>query len=144
MANKANLRLWVAALRSGAFTQGHGVMRTVSGDRHCCLGVAQEVALRAGHLPVGPIKWGQTSNMEGSIAAKFYGLERGEMFGDYPVMLDTGNALDPYPTHAAMLNDSRGWTFDQIADAIEATYDLLTYDEIFDPSFVPANETVAT
>jgi hypothetical protein len=116
---------------------------TPSGFKHCCLGVAQEVALRAGHLPAKDIYWGMTSAIERSIAVEFYGLEPG-MFNNYPVEVDAGSVLDPRPTNVAILNDSMGWTFNQIADAVERTFDLLTYDEIFDPSFVPDNETVAT
>lgn len=39
-------KLWVKALRSGEYTQGSKFMRC--GDRHCCLGVAQEVAIKCG------------------------------------------------------------------------------------------------
>lgn len=141
MANKANLRLWVAALRSGAYTQGTGAMKMDA--KHCCMGVMQEVALRAGFQPKNEIQWGVTSQVESSIFREFYGLE--PMFTDgTTVYLKTKAVLDPSLTSASVLNDRYKWTFDQIADAVERTYDLLTYDEIFDPSFVPANETVAT
>lgn len=46
---KADLKAkWIAALRSGEYQQGHGVLR--SGDHYCCLGVLCEVALKAGVL----------------------------------------------------------------------------------------------
>ena len=35
-------RLWVEALRSGKYCQGHGVLRR--GDRYCCLGVACDIS----------------------------------------------------------------------------------------------------
>src|SRR2546423_13169889 len=48
--NKENMRLWVAALRSGEYKQGTGTLeRTVDGEtRHCCLGVACRVAMNNG------------------------------------------------------------------------------------------------
>lgn len=141
MANKANLRKWVAALRSGAFKQGVGSMKleTPTGPVYCCLGVAQEIALRSGHLPKTEVPWGPTSALEPSILQEFYGLSDGSEF-----MVDAGNVLDKTNTHLALLNDVAGWDFNQIADAVEKKFDLLTYDEIYDPTFVPANETVAT
>jgi len=39
-------KLWLAALRSGKYLQGKGYMRRAG--RHCCLGVLQECALKAG------------------------------------------------------------------------------------------------
>ena len=41
-----NAKRWVAALRSGEFKQGRGVLRV--GDLFCCLGVSCELAVRAG------------------------------------------------------------------------------------------------
>lgn len=43
MTNKDNIRLWVDALRSGQYVQGHGALRPEEG-LYCCLGVACEVA----------------------------------------------------------------------------------------------------
>lgn len=140
MANKANLRLWVAALRSGTYTQGYKFMRNneFPNAEHCCLGVMQEVALRAGHLPKGPVNWGVTSWVEPSILEEFYGLRQMDL------QVNAGAVLDGSETSLTVLNDGYGWTFDQIADIVEKKWDLLTYDEIYDPAFVPVNETVAT
>jgi len=43
-------RLWLEALRSDEYKQGTDTLctPTVDGDRHCCLGVACEVAVKAG------------------------------------------------------------------------------------------------
>jgi hypothetical protein len=41
---------WVAALRSGAFEQGHGMLKNAEG-KYCCLGVLQEL-VRPGSLDV--------------------------------------------------------------------------------------------
>jgi hypothetical protein len=45
-----NARAWVRALRSGKYKQGKNQLR--SGDRFCCLGVACELAVKAG--VIGP------------------------------------------------------------------------------------------
>jgi hypothetical protein len=46
--NKANVRLWVDALRSGEFQQGTGALHNTETGGYCCLGVACEVAYRNG------------------------------------------------------------------------------------------------
>lgn len=139
MPNKAHLRLWVAALRSGIYKQGKMFMR--QGSQHCCLGVAMEVALRAGHKPAGAIEWGQHSVLERSIHEEFYGFEW--MTGTRNIRVTTDMPLITM-TSLADLNDKYNWNFNEIADAIEKEFDLLTYDEIFDPEFVPSDEAVAT
>lgn len=139
MPNKAHLRLWVAALRSGIYKQGERFMRL--GSKHCCLGVGMEVALRAGHMPPRPINWEQTSIMERSIHEEFYGFDWN--ISKFNIRVSTDMPLMPTVT-LADLNDKYHWTFNQIADVIEKEFDLLTYDEIFDPKFVPSDEAVAT
>jgi hypothetical protein len=47
---KENRTKWVAALRSGKYEQGKGYLRI--GPRHCCLGVACELAKKELDLPV--------------------------------------------------------------------------------------------
>jgi hypothetical protein len=44
--NLVNMRVWINALESGEFLQGHGSLR--GANTHCCLGVATELAVRAG------------------------------------------------------------------------------------------------
>ena len=40
--NKANIKLWVDALRSGKYQQARGALKT--GDAYCCLGVACDIS----------------------------------------------------------------------------------------------------
>lgn len=119
--NKARVQLWVDALRSGEFTQARGVLEArdlyenglpqVTG--HCCLGVAQHVALRNGWDPlVGhtDLDWGRA------------GLdhEAGKWFG-----FGVSDRADPKLTESTSCveaNDQLGWSFEQIADALEARY----------------------
>ena len=104
--NRENIQKWVDALRSGEYEQGKGNLKTADG-KFCCLGVACEIS------------------------------ELGEWNGRY--YLDASNFLPPEVQgwlglssspqivgvadgSAWYLNDHRGWSFDQIADAIERTY----------------------
>lgn len=46
--NRENFQKWVDALRSGAYKQGFGRLYTAENDTYCCLGVACDLAERAG------------------------------------------------------------------------------------------------
>jgi|SRR5688500_2127325 len=113
--NKENMRLWVAALRSGEYEQGHGALHDHN-DKFCCLGVACEVALKAGvKMPVTPhgnyIRYGQEISHLPTVVQEWLGL---------PVM-------DPFVApmvSAVSANDGHRWSFEQIADSVEALYGL--------------------
>lgn len=121
--NKENLRKWVEALRSGRYRQAHGALRAWANDddaeqveeegyHYCCLGVACDLAgmseeangWQYGTLPPQVQEW--------------LGIEENN-----PKL-----APSPYAASgrlsASELNDIYGWTFDQIADAIEKRYGL--------------------
>ena len=122
MPNKENLREWVKALRSGEYEQTTGALRR--GDGYCCLGVACDIS--------GLGEWRDKPDM----AESFY------VIGDRPgesatlprdvrewlgVESANPNLLDEHGNRhisAAFLNDTKGYTFDQLADAIERTYEL--------------------
>jgi hypothetical protein len=120
-ANKARVQLWVDALRSGEFTQAQGVLEQTEQEDgiprvvgHCCLGVAQHVALRNGWQSIGrhpaELDWGR-AGMD---------LEIGEWYG-----FTFANKNDPMlteTTSCVAANDQRGWSFEKIADALEARY----------------------
>lgn len=126
MVNKKNMRLVVAALRSGAFEQGQGLLKqkTASGSMlHCCLGVACEVAMRNGiELEVtvsGMIRSDQIG----------YRFDGGGSALPYRVMewlgLETPNPLVDLGMTAIMANDAYSWDFKGIADGFESYYGLL-------------------
>lgn len=48
-----NAKAWVAALRSGEYEQGTGVLR--AGNKYCCLGIACVLAVKAGVIPEGVV-----------------------------------------------------------------------------------------
>lgn len=110
--NVENMRAWVAALRSGRYKQGLNRLRT--DDRFCCLGVACDIS--------GLTQWTK-NDMNQDV---YFDLHRilphevqtwlGVSSGD-PDLLVNG-----LRTSAAYMNDYRGLTFAQIADAIEETW----------------------
>lgn len=120
-----HVRLWVDALRSGDFKQGQNVLR--ANRKYCCLGVACEQY----HNEVGgqwtdqPELGRQTFTAKHAAYAATFDLptEVAEW------LLGNKDDTDPYlidetgETHlASRLNDDKGYTFAQIADAIERTY----------------------
>lgn len=124
--NKNNIKLWVDALRSGEFSQTQRAMHRAGplalvGDDylpagHCCLGVACEIAVKngldlddwssAGYLPYEAMDWLGFNSINPIIA-------QGPTLGE---PAHTGDIT------AAFANDALGWTFDQIADAVEKRF----------------------
>lgn len=114
----ANRSLWVAALRSGKYRQTVGTLEDAEG--FCCLGVACRVAMDHGlfldrkskdgavyyndedcYLPDEVVKWLGLGSMTGTLVE---------------VIRENGMAVESI----ADCNDTLGWSFNQIADAIEA------------------------
>lgn len=133
MASKANMRLVVAALRSDEFTQGQGFLKVQLLDgtyRHCCLGVACEIAMRHG-VELDVVKFSDQS-MEGKIGFRFNGNG-----SDLPVAVrqwlgvSSNPCVDPEDawTTAVAANDAHNWDFGRIADGFERTYGLLEGDD---------------
>ena len=100
---KELLAKWLAALRSGEYTQCAGHLE--KDGAHCCLGVLQAVT--------GDV-------VEDDGLPSFFWLDGKEVAfktsGGYP---DRAPYLDPLGTSAAEANDD-GLTFAELADAIEA------------------------
>lgn len=127
--NKENVRKWVDALRSGEFKQGSSYLNLE--ETYCCLGVACEVAIREGVQVERTIC---DCNVEGCCRSTRY--DGGDAWLPKSVQkwlgVDNGDIPIFYEDEllsAADLNDNRALSFEQIADAIEATYlkeELLT------------------
>lgn len=124
--NVENMTAFVAALRSGEFKQGIGSLRqaTESGEfRYCCLGVATELALRAGVT----VELGNpycTHDDACSVWAH-HGFLADEVAGWLGINSDnpTLPGDDDEEGHpASVWNDSMGATFDDIAGKFEARY----------------------
>lgn len=97
---------WVAALRSGRYRQGHGLLRQESSDgkpEYCCLGVAYNVATRGKGWTLRPGNSALTASGEGAYLNKEDAM------------------YIPTRTQARLvqLNDGEKWDFKRIADWIE-------------------------
>ena len=106
-------KLWVAALRSGEYTQGIGRLRT-DDNKFCCLGVL--CAIHAESTPsfkVRPDPLGHLLNRSAIPldVTKWSGVNFS--YGDHVVIDGTSRCLSDH-------NDCAGATFLQLADAIES------------------------
>lgn len=113
--NVENMRAWVAALRSGKYQQGRNTLRTVDG-RFCCLGVACDISGLAqwtDHEVRGFLYDGRKGVLPPRVA-EWLGIDTN------PELLPTHESGQTVP--ASNLNDGFGYTFDEIADAIEETW----------------------
>lgn len=104
---KEHRRLWVAALRSGKYEQGRGVLRTAN-NQFCCLGVACDIS-GVGH-------WSDEREYYAGDDAKYAVLPR-------PVMAwlglrDTGGEFGR--RDSLIDQNDGGKTFAEIADIIES------------------------
>lgn len=120
--NKANIRLWVDALRSGKYRQGRQYLETVGKDgvvRHCCLGVACRVAMANG------VDEFTTTRGDETVITVF-----DKHVGVLPLNVRVWLGLDDCDPKlvvdgsvtAIEANDDCNWSFDQIASALEETY----------------------
>lgn len=122
--NEARVKLWIDALRSGEWKQAQEVLEYVEEDgtkSHCCLGVAQWIAFRNGYEPgegatPEDYDWG-AAGMAHAIG-DWYGFSA-PITSD-PTLVDATE--DDQEITCVVANDSRNWTFAQIADALEARY----------------------
>lgn len=111
-----NAKKWVAALRSGKYTQGRLYLKTADGS-FCCLGVACEVAIENGveieitgngHAD-SYLYDGRQSNLPLTVR-KWVGLQTAN--GDYENTVDDKCLIG--------LNDIEKKSFSEIADFIES------------------------
>lgn len=99
---------WLEALRSGRYKQGTGVLRRVK-EEYCCLGVLCDV--------VSPVGW----DREMLNSHYYYSYDSEYETTDLPPALKTLVCItEDDAAHLISMNDSKGYTFDQIADWIEA------------------------
>lgn len=102
---------WVAALRSGEYTQGQQTLRTRN-DTFCCLGVLCDLAAKSGHgyWAMDEEGWAHRTREEDGIHMPA---------GD--VALWSGLPWD-HQKDLATLNDDEGWDFHMIATYIEEKF----------------------
>lgn len=132
--NKKRVRLWVDALRSGEYEQTQAILLTGTGSgglRFCCLGVACEVALKHGSLPMrrDGVEYVVTETDGGEhddhgqelpvVVKDWFGFTHTNPHLQVPPGSDIG---DDEKVTAIGLNDDHEWDFNRIADAVEYTY----------------------
>lgn len=135
MVNKANMRLWVAALRSGKYPQGRGTLKQITTDGtvlgYCCMGVMCEVAIEHGVAidarivsiadAVKKVSFnGSTAFLRGNVIEWLGVGHNGELDRDLVIGMD-GNEM----ISAAYANDELKWDFEKIAESMESYYKLL-------------------
>lgn len=134
--NIENMRLFVAALRSGEFPQG--TMRLArcitlgpeagSDWKYCCLGVACEIALRHGVVMAvdlissgsHTVKQYDTNNVTLPLAVQQW-LGIGEDVPHVPHPEQPDSNLIP----VTRANDDLGWDFEVIAQALDLRFKLV-------------------
>lgn len=104
-----NQKKWIEAIRSGEYSQAKNYLRTEGG--YCCLGVAVKVI--SGREP----KIRGTGQLLGVYSSVRKALKLRGSSGELVSYIETGDWTRA--DSLAKLNDD-GWTFDQIADYIEA------------------------
>ena len=139
MVNKENMRLVVAALRSGKYPQGQGRLKQIRNDstevKYCCMGVMCEVAIEHGvelKVTTDPLAEGFVSvNFDGSAAflrekvLDWLGVRaNGELDRDLIIGKDDTETIS-----AAFANDELKWDFERIAESMESYYKLLEDDD---------------
>lgn len=119
--NQDRLALGTAALRSGEYQQGKNRLRV--GDKYCCLGVLTEVAIANG-VPCavregvdGATYYDGSGSILSFNVAGWYGFAEEETMGGNPALEHNGVHTD-----CVTANDDLEWDFNQIADALDATY----------------------
>lgn len=120
MPNVEAIREWVAALRGGEFTQTTGALHDAMG--YCCLGVACETFRRI----TGKGRWDSLYDFDmgdytvgdvlPEVVAGWLGVDTN------PALVSAADPVLAELVLAASLNDEHGYTFADIADAIERTY----------------------
>lgn len=125
MVNKANMRLWANALKTGDYTQGREFLKQIEGAvvKYCCLGVACEVAIANGvKLDVGlsqqVFNFGERTGVLPDAVIQWLGLPAQ---AHDPIVVRT--------TRATAANDIVRLSFEQIANGLIETYELEQTDE---------------
>lgn len=111
------IKLWTDALRSGKYKQGRVKLYNTKDDTYCCLGVLCRVYEENVGKVLPEIERKALLNNELEVVKDWVNLIYSD--GDYGL----GNSL-------ASLNDTKCFTFNQIADIIESKPEGLFFDKL--------------
>lgn len=119
--NKTNMLKWIEALESGKYGQGTGLLRS-QGDRFCCLGVACDIAGPS----VGGEWWADHKNewsfFVGAVADKTHLPAEVCKWLGVPFQYERAIEIEGEPI--TNLNDTRLWSFGDIAAGLRKKYGL--------------------
>lgn len=120
-AQKARIKRWVAALRSGKYEQGQGYLRQDITDHHghttsefCCLGVLCDLTPRA-----RLVRYNDRPSDE-AIRHYDFGRTTNDQVIDHVAWTELTGLPDTFQSELTDMNDSGSYGFDEIADCIEA------------------------
>jgi hypothetical protein len=133
----ANRKKWIKALRSGKYKQGKGYLH-IKGEKQdsfCCLGVACDLALKAGvELKTQQVT---ATNKDDEVQVMMYDHEQGELPEEVQKWLGLATVCGTFSTkngfkYLTSLNDGddpagiKGKSFKQISNIIEKHEKSLT------------------
>ena len=127
--NKADLKTWVAALRSGKYNRGTYKLKqsdSVGNETYCCLGVWCDIF--RGRTNLNWKSWNNINNIplnpewsiSHSIGSNYSTVPSKLSFGIFDGSINVNYKGEV--TSIMYLNDALQLPFSEIADAIEATY----------------------
>lgn len=105
--NKPDIQQWINALRSGNYSQTKFYLQNNIG--YCCLGLACQL-----FIPQNQIEYNSLGYIIGQLPSRQHNAPKWLKGINADFMCKTGEFL-------SKLND-KGWTFNQIADALETVY----------------------
>lgn len=126
---------WVTALRSGEYKQGTGCLnKLIDGEEHyCCLGVLADLAARQGiverFVPDDGFDGDPFRNYDGEAGLPPLAVwswaaadKISTSFSPAGPRVQIDQDGEEFWSGLSSLNDTDGWTFDQIADVIEEQF----------------------
>lgn len=123
--NRESVAKWVAALRSGEYLQGRGML--ANGGKYCCLGVACDLAVKDG-VPVNVDERACCGELRPCGNTTVYFDDEGTYLPTSVMMWLGTNERNPSARYAdkeytlSRLNDDGAFSFLDIADIIERNY----------------------
>lgn len=131
---KEIMEKWVAALRSGEYKQGIGLLHDRTQNTYCCLGVLSELAVKEGVCPKSKVDSTALSEMATSATSNraAFGLSYEttylckEVMDWSGVVTVTGSSIPGlWGISLVKLNDELSKSFLEIADIIEEHWEKL-------------------
>jgi hypothetical protein len=146
--NKTIAKMWIDALRSGEYTQGKFVLRNITQDTWCCLGVLcdlyqkncekelvlptvavvlvndEETIVDSDNYSAEVLHYDTIYNELHKEVAKWAGIDIGRIGWRQGRISKNGGLFETYDLLAEM-NDTRNFDFNMIADLIEQNTEMM-------------------